>query len=85
MKDCEEKSQTCVGCSDCQTHQKALWKAVNNAVIVIEYMENMEEAIKTVIQEISYSPEVHALWDAYDKYKVAIKKWRESHEIQPRV
>jgi len=42
-------------------------------------MEQMEPAIKTVIQEISYAPEVHLLWQAYNEYKQAIKKWRESH------
>ena len=85
MTDCAEKSKTCVDCSDCKIQKAALWKAVNNAVIVIEYMERMEGAIRNVIQEISYSPEVHALWDAYDEYKQAIAKWRESHEVLPRV
>ena len=48
-------------------------------------MEQMEGAIKTVIQEISYAPEVHLLWQAYDEYKTAIKKWRESHKALPPV
>ncbi|GAG13948.1 unnamed protein product [marine sediment metagenome] len=48
-------------------------------------MEKMEGAIKTVIQEISYSPEVHLLWQAYDEYRQAIKKWRESHKDLPPV
>ncbi len=80
MKDSEAKSQTCGDCYDCLAQKKALWKAVNNAVVVIEYMEGMEEAIKTVIQEISYAPEVHLLWEAYDEYKRAIDAWKESHE-----
>ncbi len=46
-------------------------------------MEEMEEAIKTVVQEISYAPEVHLLWQAYDEYKRAIAEWRESHEVLP--
>jgi len=44
-------------------------------------MEAMELAIKTVIQEISYAPEVHLLWEAYDEYKRAIDDWKESHEV----
>ena len=76
MTDCAEKSKTCVDCSDCKIQK-------NNAVIVIEYMEKMEGAIRNVIQEISYAPEVHALWDAYDEYKQAIAKWRESHKELP--
>jgi len=46
-------------------------------------MEAMESAIKAVIQEISYAPEVHRLWEAYDKYKRAINDWKESHEVLP--
>ena len=44
-------------------------------------MEAMEPAIKAVIQEVSYAPEVHMLWEAYDEYKRAIDKWKESHEV----
>ena len=44
-------------------------------------MERMESAIKDVIQNISYAPEVHRLWDAYDEYKTAIAKWKESLEV----
>ncbi len=83
MKDSKPKSQTCGDCCDCQIQKLALWKTINNAVVVIEYMEQMEEAIKTVIQEISYAPEVHLLWQAYDEYKRAIDDWRESHEVLP--
>ena len=79
MKDSKTKSQTCGDCCDCQIQKTALWKAVNNALVVIEYMEKMEGAIKTVIQEISYAPEVHQLWEAYDEYKTAINEWRESY------
>jgi hypothetical protein len=85
MADCKEKSSTCVDCLDCKIQKTALWNAVNNAVIVIEYTEQMEEAIKTVIQEVSYAPEVHLLWQAYDEYKQAIAKWKKSHEILPSV
>jgi hypothetical protein len=48
-------------------------------------MEAMEPAIKRVIQEISYAPEVHLLWEAYDEYKRAINEWRESHEVLSRM
>jgi len=85
MTECQEKSKTCVDCSDCKIQKAALWKAVNNAVVVIEYTEKMEEAIKTVIQEISYAPEVHALWEAYDEHKQATAKGKKSHEVLPRV
>ncbi len=83
MKDSKPKSSTCDDCCDCQIQKLALWKTINNAVVVIEYMEQMEEAIKIVVQEISYAPEVHLLWQAYDEYKQAIAKWRESHEVLP--
>ncbi len=83
MTNSKPKSPTCDDCCDCLIQKKALWKAVNNAVVVIEYMEGMEEAIKTVIQEISYAPEVHLLWQAYDEYKRAIDAWKESHEVLP--
>ena len=85
MKDSKTKSQTCGDCCDCQIQKNALWKAVNNALVVIEYMEPLEEAIKGVINEISYAPEVHILWEAYDEYKIAINEWRESHEILSRM
>ncbi|GAI82018.1 unnamed protein product [marine sediment metagenome] len=45
----------------------------------------MEEAIKVVINNIDYAPEVHLLWAAYDEYKQAIEKWRESHKALPPV
>jgi hypothetical protein len=44
-------------------------------------MEEMELAIKTVIQEISYAPEVHRLWEAYDEWKRAVNEWKQSHRV----
>jgi argininosuccinate lyase len=68
------------GCSDCQTQKKALWKAVNNALLVIEMFEVVVSCARQVLGVGLAAKEVYDLAGAIDDYEKALEKWKESHE-----
>lgn len=45
-KEQKQKSLTCDGCSNCQKQKVALWRAINNALLVIEMFEEVMEAVR---------------------------------------
>ena len=65
---------------DCQTQKKALWKAINNALLVIECFEAVISAAREVLGVGLAAKEVYDLSGAIDDYEKAIKKWKKSHE-----
>ena len=78
MKEQEPKSQTCGDCSDCRIRTKTLQNGIIQAAVVIEHFDEVIKVVKQVINNIDYAPEVHLLWDKYEKYREAIGKWKKA-------